>query len=195
MSGERGSASAAGGDAYSEALKVHDPAELQEIYALRAAVWHATGGVAQAAFPEGRWHDADDPGAHHWIVRDGAGRLVAAARLTMHATLAEVPEAEEYLRYGLRSDGPVAAPARIVVAPSAQGAGLGRRLLDAQDEAIRVLGAKTAVRQASPAMLRLLAHRGWRIVGPATIDPRFPGVEFHVAVLELDRDERATPTS
>ena len=167
---------------FSDPLEVSDPQILDEIYALRARVWRATGGVSLEAFA-GSWSDGDDLHAAHWVICDGRGQVVAAARLTIHNTLAEVPEAEEYLRYGLDRAGPVAAPARIVVSPSAQGHGLGRRLLDAQDQAARRLGARSAVRQASPAMVRLLVNRGWRIVGPARTDPRFPGVEFQVALL------------
>jgi GNAT superfamily N-acetyltransferase len=176
---------------YTGVIEVDDPRVLDEICAFRAQTWRAVGGLAASAFAEGQWRDDDDARGRHWIVRDGAGRLVAAARLTMHATLAEVPEAEEYLRYGLRLHGPIAAPARVVVSPADQGAGLGRRLLQAQDEAALAAGARHAVRQASPAMVRLLLPRGWRVVGPASTDPRFPGVPFQVAVLDFAAAGRA----
>jgi len=168
---------------FSEAAEVSGAEMLDEIAALRGAVWQATGGAAAEAFPDGRWLDDYDLGAIHWTIRDEDGRLVAAARLTVHPALADVPESKEYTRYGLDLEGPIAAPARVVVCPSVQGCGLGQRLLDAQDQTARRLGARHALRQASPAMLRLLAPRGWRIVGPARIDPRFPGVQFQVAAL------------
>jgi GNAT superfamily N-acetyltransferase len=178
-------------EGYTDVMEVRDPQALEEIYAFRARVWQEVGGLAANAFPAGGWRDAYDHGGRHWIVRDGRGRLVAAARLTFHATLEEVPEAEEYLRYGLRLPGPIAAPARVVVCPAAQGAGLGRRLLEAQDQAAWEAGTQRAVRQASPAMVRLLLPRGWRILGPATVDPRFPGVPFQVAVLDRAVARRA----
>ena len=34
-------------------------------------------------------------------------------------------------------------------------------------------------------MSRLLERRGWRDAGAAGLDDRFPGVRFHVMVLEL----------
>ena len=34
-------------------------------------------------------------------------------------------------------------------------------------------------------MSRLLQRRGWQDAGPAGADERFPGVRFHVMVLEL----------
>ncbi|MGI8805930.1 MAG: hypothetical protein ACR2IN_09650 [Thermoleophilaceae bacterium] len=86
----------------------------------------------------------------------------------------------EYLEAGLRLEGAVAAPARVVVAASAQRHGLASRLLDVQDDGAREAGATHAVRQASPAMARLLERRGWRHAAPAGADPRFPGVGFRI---------------
>ncbi len=171
--------------------EVHEASVLDEIYAFRVRVWRASGGVASDAFPRGRWRDGDDKTARHWIAREPGGRLVAAARLTLHATLAEVPEAEEYLRYVSSLDGPIAAPARFVVCPSMRGGGLGRRLLAIQDETATSAGARFAVCQASPMMIRLLVSQGWRLLGVAATDPRFPGVPFQVATLDLATSRRA----
>ena len=164
--------------------RVTDAGTLEAIYRLRAAVWRETGDIAQAAFGDGRWSDEHDPASTHWAVRDG-DELVAAARLSVHERLADVPEAEEYAAAGLRLEGRIAAPARVVVAASARRHGLAAQLLDAQDEAGRAAGCTFAVRQSSPAMSRLLARRGWRDAGPAGRDERFPGVRFEVMVLEL----------
>lgn len=164
-----------------------DASTLDAIYRLRAAVWRETGDLAQAAFGDGRWSDEHDPASLHWVVRDGAGELVAAARLSVHERLADVPEAEEYTAAGLRLDGRIAAPARVVVAAAARRRGLAEQLLDEQDEAARAAGCAFAVRQSSPAMTRLLRRRGWRDAGPAGRDERFPGVRFEVMVLELAR--------
>lgn len=161
-----------------------DAPTLQAIYRLRAAVWRETGDISQAAFRDGAWSDEHDPASLHWVVRDG-DELVAAARLSLHERLSDVPEAEEYAAVGLELEGPIAAPARIVVASCARRHGLAGMLLDAQDEAGRAAGARFAVRQSSPAMCRLLVRRGWRDVGPAGLDERFPGVRFEVMVLEL----------
>ncbi|NQT16886.1 MAG: GNAT family N-acetyltransferase [Planctomycetes bacterium] len=177
---------------YSDPLEIAEAETIDEICRLRARVWEATGQAAATAFPDGGWRDPYDSDCPHWIIRDHRGRLVAAARVTVHDRLEEVPEAEEYLRYGLRLPGPIAAPARVVVLAEAQGGGLARRLLDAQDAFARRAGARHAVRQASPAMVRLLVRRAWRILGPATPDPRFTGFRFEVAVLDLS-DASTTP--
>jgi len=161
-----------------------DTPTLEAIYRLRAAVWRETGDVAQAAFADGRWSDEHDAASTHWVIRDGE-ELVAAARLSVHERLADVPEAEEYAAAGVRLDGRIAAPARVVVAAAARRHGLAGQLLDAQDDAARAAGCTFAVRQSSPAMGRLLQRRGWHNVGPARPDERFPGVRFEVMVLEL----------
>ena len=164
--------------------RVADAPTLAAIYRLRAAVWRDTGAVAQAAFADGRWSDEHDPASLHWVIRD-AGELVAAARLSVHERLADVPEAEAYAAVGLRLAGRIAAPARVVVAPAARRHGLAWQLLDAQDAAARAAGCAFAVRQSTPAMRRLLTRRGWYSAGPARRDERFPGVSFEVMVLEL----------
>jgi GNAT superfamily N-acetyltransferase len=166
--------------------RVRDAPSLEAIYRLRAAVWRETGDIAQAAFADGRWSDEHDPASLHWVVRDATGELVAAARLSVHERLAEVPEAEEYAAVGLRLAGRIASPARVVVAAAARRHGLAGRLLDAQDAAAREAGCAFAVRQSSPAMSRLLRRRGWRDAGLARADERFPGVRFEVMVLELE---------
>ena len=63
-----------------------DAAMLAEIGRLRYAVWEGEGSVAPALFPDRCWVDAMDgaPSARHWVVQDGSGEVVAAARLTLH---------------------------------------------------------------------------------------------------------------
>ena len=166
--------------------RVADPPTLEAIYRLRAAVWRETGDIAQAAFADGGWSDEHDPASIHWVVRDGAGELVAAARLSVHERLADVPEAAEYVAAGLVLEGRIASPARVVVAAAARRHGLAWQLLDAQDAAAREAGCAFAVRQSSPAMSRLLRRRGWQDAGLAGRDERFPGVRFEVMVLKLE---------
>jgi GNAT superfamily N-acetyltransferase len=164
--------------------RVTDAATLEAIYRLRAAVWRETGDLSHAAFRDGSWSDEHDPASLHWVVRAG-DELVAAARLSLHECLSDVPETDEYAAAGLQLEGPIAAPARIVVVTAARRHGLAWQLLDAQDAAGRASGARFAVRQSSPAMCRLLERRGWQRIGRARRDDRFPGLLFEVMVLEL----------
>ena len=166
---------------------VSDSESLAQIFRFREQVWRATGGISADAFANGSWEDEWDAEGTHWVIRDEDIQIVASARLTVHENIRAVPEAEEYLRYGYLPSGRIASPARVVVSPECQGRGLGKRLLAVQDEHALASGAAHAVRQASPAMIRLLVPRGWRVLGPARSDPRFPGVEFQVATLDLQQ--------
>jgi hypothetical protein len=165
-----------------QVIETCDERVIAEICRFRVSVWREEGQLAAHAFSNGQWRDPVDDRATHWLIRDVRGRCAAAGRLSMHDSLAEVHQADEYLRFGLQLPGPVAAPDRVVVAGFARASGLGRQILDLQDSAACARGASHAVRQASPRMAQLLEHRGWRVLGPASPDDRFPGVEFQVVI-------------
>jgi hypothetical protein len=167
-------------------LETCDEQVIGEICRFRVSVWREEGQLASYAFPDGQWRDPVDDRSIHWLIRDFRGCCAAAGRLSMHRSLAEVHQAEEYLRFGLHLPAPVAAPDRVVVARFARVSGLGRQILDLQDAASQALGASHAVRQASPRMAQLLEHRGWQVLGRASPDDRFPGVEFQVVVKSFD---------
>ena len=175
---------------YQLPVEVNDGRTIAEICKFRAAVWKAIGQLAEGAFSEQGRRDPRDINCQHWIIRDADHRLVAAGRSSVHEKLRQVHQAEEYLRYGLDADMRVAAPCRVVVCPSAQGRGLGRQILDMQDQAAEEAGVVCAVRQASTSMLRLLKHRDWQILGPATTDDRLPDVAFSVTVKWFDGRDR-----
>ncbi len=168
-----------------------DRETIGEICRFRASVWLATAGVDPTAFPSRAWRDRIDDVAQHWICRDADGQLLASGRLTIHASIKDITESHEYERFGVQASGPIAAPDRVVVLPAAQGQGLAGRLLDKQHAAAKAAGAVCALRQASPRMTRLLVRRGWQLHGPASIDPRFPGIKFTVASYTFD-PERVT---
>lgn len=164
--------------------RVTDPPTLDAIYRLRVNVWLQTATASPSAFPDGRWCDAQDADSVHWGIRH-EGELVAAIRLSMHERLADVPDAEEYLAVGLRLEGPIAAPARLVVAARARRYGLSAQLRDAWMQAAHGARCTFGVCQASPDGRRILRSRGWYEAGPAAADERFPGVEFVIMVLDL----------
>ena len=163
-------------------VEVSTSEAIAEIFSFRATVWESTGTTSPEAFANGQWNDKCDESAQHWAVYDDNDQLIGAARLTLHDRLEDVHESQEYLRYGLHFDGPIAAPDRVVVSPNAAGMGIGGQLLDKQEAAGIKQGAVAAVRQASAAMCRLIAKRGWELLGPASKDPKFPGETFTVAV-------------
>ena len=160
------------------------PERLTEMFRLRAAVW-IHEGADPAAFPGGEYRDVRDASRLHWIVVD-KNRVVATASLSLHAQLADVEEGDVYLQARLSSSGPVAAPARLTIAPEYRGRGLVRALLDAQDAAAVESGATLSVRQASPSLRAVLERRGWIAHGDGPLDARFP-VVFTVMSLLLQR--------
>lgn len=160
------------------------PERLAEMFRLRAAVW-IHEGADPAAFPDGEWREPRDASRLHWIAID-QDRVVATASLSLHAQLADVEEGHVYLEANLASSGPVAAPARLTIAPEYRGGRLARALLDAQDAAAAGAGATLSVRQASPSLRPMLERRGWIAHGAGPVDPRFP-VLFTVMSLRLPR--------
>ena len=154
------------------------------MFRLRATVW-IHEGADPAAFPDGEYRDPHDASRLHWIAVD-QDRVVATASLSLHARLADVEEGHVYLEARLSSPGPVAAPARLTIAPDYRGGRLVRALLDAQDVAAAESGATLSVRQASPSLRPLLERRGWIAHGAGPVDPRFP-VLFTVMSLRLPR--------
>jgi N-acyl-L-homoserine lactone synthetase len=173
---------------------VNDAATLEAIYRLRAQVWRETGTVSPAAFGSGGWSDEHDDAAMHWVIRGDTGELLAAARLSIHERLADVPESAAYAAAGLDLAGRIGAPAHLVVATAARGHGLFLQLADTQKAAARAAGCTFLVCQASPAMRRLLLRRGWEETCPGPADDRFPGVGFVVMVLELASAPDLPPT-
>ena len=165
-------------------VETTDKTLIDEICRFRVRVCEE-GQLSSEAFRIGVWRDHCDDDAIHWLIRDSDRRLAAAGRLNICASLDDVHQAEEYLRFGLKLPGPIAAPDRVVVARHARGKGLGRQILDLQDAAAEARDVSHAVRQASPRMIELLKHRGWRLLGPASHDDRFPGVDFQVVVKEF----------
>lgn len=151
---------------------------LPELFSFRARVW-VEEGADPHAFSDGAWTDERDSARMHWVAlhRDA---IVGAASLSVHPSISHVEEAEVYGAVPYPSLGLIAAPARVVVDKDHRGRGIADALLELQDRAAIDAGAVFGVRQASPAMKKLLLRHGWHDHGPAPHDPRFPHVQFSV---------------
>jgi hypothetical protein len=167
---------------YSDPIEINDESTIASICRLRAKVWQDTGHLTPDAFGENGWRDPIDSLCRHWIIVDRQDNLVASGRLSVHCGVEDVHESYEYVKYGINFLGEYANPDRVVVDQTIAGSGLGRMILDAQDRAIQLAGIPFSVRQASPAMVRLLLRRGWHVAGPASADRRFPGMDFSVVI-------------
>ena len=118
------------------------------------------------------WLDEFDRTARHWIVFC-KGVPVAAARLSVHDNLEEVPDAESYAGgFDEPPEGPIASLNRLVVHPSARRAGLSKRLDLVRLAAAEEIGCRSAIVSTSsgPRRVKQLSAWGFALAG---YGPRF----------------------
>ncbi len=135
---------------------VNDPAVLGRIFALRVAAWRKRNRT----FPDiGLWTDPFDEGALHWAVQSGQGEVVAAARMTLHDGIQQVPDAEIYPPAVLELTGSVASINRLVVCSTMAGMGLVAALDNARIERARSEGCRWVVGATRAGPRRLAAAK------------------------------------
>ena len=148
---------------------VLDETLLREIGRLRVAAWETeTSRAAEMDI----WLDEFNRSARHWVVFC-EGMPVAAARLSVHASLAEVPDAESYADvFTQPPPAPIASLNRLVVHPSARGAGLSKRLDRIRLDAAEAMGCRSAILSTAsgPRRIRQLLGWGFELAG---YGPRF----------------------
>lgn len=149
-----------------------DPILLEEIGRLRVIAWCT---VIEKASELDIWLDAFDPAARHWVVFQG-NSVVAAARMTIHPSLDEVPDAESYAgMFPEPPAAPIASLNRLVVHPSARGQGLSKALDQARLEAAERLGCRSALLSTASGPNRVRQVQGWGFewvgYGPRFIKP------------------------
>ncbi len=150
--------------------RVTDAAVLEAVYRLRVTAWRAR----VPAFPDiEAWSDAHDAEALHWaVIVDG--KPVAAARLTVHDSLEDAPDAAIYMRafpHGLPL--PFGMFGRLCVAPSHGGRGLTRKLDDVRIDFAQRMGCACVVGITTHGVPRLaaMAAAGFETIpGPVVIE-------------------------
>lgn len=123
-------------------VEVHDADLLKEILALRVTAWKSFIQVDPAL---DEWTDRFDATARHWAILDG-NTAVAAGRLSIHETLADVPDSEVYepvLTMPLK--GPLASMNRLVVHPNYRGQHLSDRLDEVRISAAEAAGCSCVI--------------------------------------------------
>lgn len=125
----------------SPVVEVTERAVLDRIFRLRVDAWRE-----HVAVPDGmvEWRDHHDEVGRHFAILCG-DEPVAAARLTVHSSIEDLPEADAYRGILASNPVPVAAFSRCVVHPEYRGRGLARQLDLARLEAARVADVKRAV--------------------------------------------------
>lgn len=152
--------------------RITDREHLDEIFQLRHEVWYNRLGE-QPFFKNGRWRDEHDVASAIQVAAIHQDRIVAAARLTLHATLASAPYGKLFPGSLTDRQGPFAFFSRLVVHPQYQGRGLARRLDQVRKRIAASCGARTlAVVTSNPHRVSSLARCGFKPTGdkPALTD-------------------------
>jgi GNAT superfamily N-acetyltransferase len=147
-------------------FETRDATILQAVFSLRVRAWRARN----ASFPDiEAWRDSFDETGRHWVVVDAGGEPVAAARLTVHATLAEAPDAAIYGEELFAMAGPVGSINRLVVASEYGGKGLTRWLDETRVAAARLAGCRFMIGATRAGDRRIESARqlGFEVVGQA----------------------------
>ncbi len=150
--------------------------------------WRNEQGVDPAFFAQKTWLDELDKKAKHWIVTDGA-EIVAAARLSFHDGLKDVPYADmltpEYCRHFKNKR--VASLNRLVVAPQTRGQGLSGRLDQIRIETARAEGAAVII--AFPQLVRIesLRRKGFEMLTELPSIPEMPDRPFFVMKMDVGK--------
>jgi GNAT superfamily N-acetyltransferase len=144
---------------------------LEQIGRIRVAAWKTETG----ATPDmDCWIDPidRDPNSRLYAIFDG-DRIVASARLTIHASLAEAPDAPVYT--GVLSESPaapIAVLSRLVVHPDHRRLGYGTALDRHRLETARTLGCRTIVGSSSaPRRIAQLEALGFHVAGRQNHNP------------------------
>lgn len=92
---------------YIELVETSSPAFIRSIGKLRAEIWLDEGYLLANVCQNGIWLDELDFIGKHWIAF-AEDELVAAARLTFHKSLEDMPHSDEFSPYDLAVDLPYA---------------------------------------------------------------------------------------
>lgn len=148
-----------------------DPLLLEQIGRLRVLAWSTV--MPDAASRTESWLDEFELRARHWCIFH-AGKPVAAARLSIHRRIDEVPDAEIFEGVVVDPPAPVASLNRLVIHPEFRGRGWAERLDKVRILAAAAAGCRCAVGETqSPRRVRQLEDAGFRVVGPCR--PYAPG--------------------
>jgi hypothetical protein len=144
------------------ARKITDPSILERIYELRVTCWRARGNATDGI---SSWTDAYDLDAQHWAILAGE-RPIAAARLTIHTQLCDVPDAYIYGDVLPALPSPIGSINRCVVHPEFKNRGLSRILDEVRITAARQLRAKCVVASVNQdRRARSLETAGFKLIG------------------------------
>ncbi|MBU1821317.1 MAG: GNAT family N-acetyltransferase [Bacteroidetes bacterium] len=170
-------------------VEVQYPDRIMDIGRFRIKGWRNESGINPAFFMNDYWLDDIDKRAFHWIITQDT-RIVAAARLSLHNGLEDVPYAEllkpEHRQ--LFKEKHIASINRMVVDPEFRREGLSTLLDRVRIERARALHADLII--AFPQLVRIAAleKRGFMFIEQLENIPEMPERPFFVMALDLLAD-------
>ena len=162
-----------------------NPLVIRKIGALRVEVWGDL--LNPAAVREGVWLDNHDVTALHWVAMVDH-EVVAAARLTLHETVSEIPDWDELGHLSISFGTPIAYMSRLVIKKNYRAPGFADRL---RLEEARRLGAQSVLVGPLKARIRPLEKCGFEYIGcsPVTPEAKFAlfgcRIQVHIMVNHL----------
>lgn len=145
-------------------VKITEPQVLDQVYALRVKAWLADG-INPDSNLEGIWKDEYEERARHWAVLDGE-KVLAAARLSIHQSLGDVPSHYVFESLKFEAPTPIASINRLVVHPDGRGLGLSRKLDAIRLQEAKQEGCRTVVAYCLEARVPALERFGFVRVSP-----------------------------
>ncbi len=148
---------------------------LKVIGAFRYHVWQTEGFHLS---DDCIWIDKYDSVATHWVVCQN-NRIVGSARLTIHASIDDVPNTNDFTKLSYYYVPPIASLNRLVVCPTSRGKGIASWLDEQRIEKAHELGANTIIGTVPAKRVKALAILGFVEIGICH-DAEFPGMEWHI---------------
>jgi GNAT superfamily N-acetyltransferase len=153
----------------------HDRKLLDQVGRLRVAAWAPFKNRGDSR--TGCWLDAFELSARHWVIFDNS-TPVAAARLSVHQALDEVPDASIFTGvFAAPPPSPIGSFNRLVVHPAYRGMGLSRPFDRIRLEAAIAQACRSAIVEthSGPKRVAQLNALGFQVFGPSR---PYPGGHF-----------------
>jgi GNAT superfamily N-acetyltransferase len=180
-------------------IELSDDEMLRRIYELRVQAWRTFVNIDAR---HTQWKDEFETVARHWAFVEN-GEPVAAARLSIHMSMEEVPDASGYSHaFNQPPKPPIASLSRLFVMPKYRGLGLSRCLDEVRMAAARASGCRSVVvrTESGPKREAQLQSLGFLPVAVGPPDPDGPlvsGRPLLILLCDLSDDasrELRTPT-
>jgi GNAT superfamily N-acetyltransferase len=162
-----------------EMLNTADDALLDDSFRLRVVAWRASG-IELSFFRDDRWQDEHDDHSLHWIVRAEDGHILASARMCIHDSIAETPDAPDWADKPHSIVGRVASLNCLVIDPSMRGQGLPKEFDSVRIRVAREQGCKYVVGVTwVPSRMCDLQSAGFIDFGPSSLSDLTSQVAGH----------------